>query len=281
MEKDQKVQLKAETAVGLFVLAALGVLIYMSFQIGAIRFATHQYAQYYLYSHDISGLNKKADVRIAGVKVGWIEKITFQQEEQRVCLSFMISRKHHLYANASGAIRQNGILGGKYLEIIPGDAHLEQLPVDSTLPEPVEDSLSMDILMKKMGEIAGDVQEITGVLKQTFGGDEGVQTMRQLMDGCVQATERFASCAESIDRLIVSNEDSVSGALADVQAIAQQVRDGLPELHQKMSKVSDAIDRDFNRVATQVEQLTPSLNKVLESYVKHHGFVIKHKFRLF
>lgn len=281
MKKDQKVQLKAETAVGLFVLAALGVLIYMSFQIGALRFATHRYAKYCLYSHDISGLNKKADVRIAGVKVGWIEQVTFEEENQRVRICVMILKNYHLYEDAAGAIRQNGILGGKYLEIIPGDARLKKLPANSTLAEPAEDSLSIDILMKKINSIAGDVQEVTEALKQSLGGPDGAQSIKQFMDGCIQVTERVAACAESIDRMIITNEENISDTITGVKAVTQGIKDELPELQQKIGQISNAIDRDFNRVASQIEQLSPSLTKVLDSYVKHNGFVIKHKFRLF
>lgn len=274
-------QLKAETAVGLFVLAALAVLVYMSFQIGSLRFATHKYNQYCLYSHDISGLNKKADVRIAGVKVGWIEQVVFEEECQRVKMCIMILKQYHLYEDAYGAIRQNGILGGKYLEIVPGNARLEKLPANGTLNQPIEDSISVDVLMKKINSIAGNVEDITESFKQSLGGPDGAQTIKQLFDGCVQMSERIASCAESIDRLVVSNEENIQETITDFKAVAQEIKNGIPELQQKIGQISHAIDRDFNRVASQIEELAPSLSKVLESYVKHNGFVIKHKFRIF
>jgi phospholipid/cholesterol/gamma-HCH transport system substrate-binding protein len=275
------VQLKAETAVGLFILAALGVLIYMSFQIGSLRFATHQYAKYCIYSHDISGLNKKADVRIAGVKVGWIDKVIFEEEQQRVRVCVMVLKKYHLYADAYAAIRQNGILGGKYLEIIPGDARLQKVAAGSTLEQPAEDSISIDILLKKMNNIAGNVEEVTASLKESLGGPDGVHAIQQIMDGFIAVTEKVSSCAESIDRVVNANEGNISDALTDLRDVMQQVKDGIPDLQEKIGQISNAVDRDFNRVATQIESLAPSLSKVLESYTKNNGLVIKHKFRLF
>jgi len=47
----------------------------MGFKIGAFRFDRAQYNKYVMYFEDISGLSRKADVKIAGVKVGWVEKI--------------------------------------------------------------------------------------------------------------------------------------------------------------------------------------------------------------
>ncbi len=274
-------QLKVETAVGLFILASLSVLVYMSFQIGSLRFATHQYAQYCIYSHDISGLNKKADVRIAGVKVGWIDKVIFEEDQQRVRMCIMVLKKYHLYADAYASIRQNGILGGKYLEIMPGDARLHKVPAGSTLEQPTEDSISIDVLLKKMNNIAGNIEDVTLSLKESLGGPDGVRAIQQIIDGFVQVTEKVSSCAESLDRVINSNEENINDALLDLRAIMQQVKDGIPDLQEKIGQISNAVDRDFNRVASQIESLTPSLTKVLDSYTKNKGFVIKHKFRLF
>ena len=95
-----------------------------------------------------------------------------------------------------------------------------------------------------------------------------------MMQGVVNVTEKVASVADSVDRMLASNEDSI-------QETINSVRELIPDLRERVGQVSNAIDRDFGRVATQIETLMPPLTKVLESYNKHHGFVIKHKFRLF
>ncbi len=274
-------QLKAETAVGLFILAALGVLVYMSFQIGSLRFVTHQYAKYCIYSHDISGLNKKADVRIAGVKVGWIDQVIFEEENQRVRMCIMVLKKYHLYADAYAAIRQNGVLGGKYLEIFPGDSRLQKVAAGSTLEQPTEDSVSIDVVLKKMNSIAGNIEEVTASLKETLGGPDGAATIQEIMDGFVRVTEKVATCAESIDRVVNANQENIGDTIADLREVTGHVKESIPHLQEKISQIAHAVDRDFNRVATQIESLAPSLGKVLDSYVRHKGLVIKHKFRLF
>lgn len=274
-------QLKAETAVGLFIIAAFGVLIYMSFQIGSLRFAMHQYVKYCVYSHDISGLNKKADVRIAGVKVGWIDQVIFEEDQQRVLMCIMVLKKYNLYADAYAAIRQNGILGGKYLEVFTGDPRLHKIEPNSTLEQPVEDSVSIDMILKKMNSVAGNIEEVTVSFKKILGGQDGAQMLKQVMDGFVQVTEKVASCAASLDRLVNTNEENIQDTLQDLRIIMHDIKDGIPDLQEKIGQISHAVDRDFNRVATQIELLTPSLTKVLDGYVKDKGLVIKHKFRLF
>jgi uncharacterized phage infection (PIP) family protein YhgE len=122
---------------------------------------------------------------------------------------------------------------------------------------------------------------VTEALKLSLGGTDGAQTIKELMNGCILVTERISACADSLDRVVASNEENITDTINSFKAITQGLQEGLPELQQKIGQISNAIDRDFNRVASQIEELTPSLNKVLDSYVKHKGFVIKHKLRLF
>lgn len=274
-------QLRIETAVGLFILVALGLLVYMSFQIGSLRFATYQYAPYYLYFADISGLNKKADVKIAGVKVGWIDEVHFEEQDQRVKARVMILRKYHLFADAYGIIRQNGLLGGKYLEIVPGDPTLPVLTDNNTLGRPAQDAVSVDDILKKFKSIAAHLDAITDSMQQTLGGDAGARRVRDMVDGFSNATQRIASCAESIDRLVCYNEQNVNEMLNSFKAVSQDFKNSLPDLQKNIGQLSNTLDREFERFATQLEVIAKPFSKVLDSYSRNRGLIIKHKFRLF
>ena len=68
-------QIKTETKVGIFVILAVGVFMFMTLGIGALRLSSSGYSPYTVSFDDVSGLSKKAEVKIAGVKVGWVESI--------------------------------------------------------------------------------------------------------------------------------------------------------------------------------------------------------------
>lgn len=86
-----------ETRVGIFVLLALGVFAYMGFQIGAFRFDRGSYSKYTLLFKDISGLARKADVKIAGVKVGWVEEITLLPDDHLTVARAVVMIKKNIY----------------------------------------------------------------------------------------------------------------------------------------------------------------------------------------
>ena len=216
-------QVKAETAVGIFILASLAVLIYMSFQIGSFRLATYQYTDYTLYFHDISGLNKKADVKIAGVKVGWVDHVAFDEDCQQVKARIMILKQYRLYADAHGTIRQDGILGGKHLEIVPGNPHLPLLPCSATLTQSAQEPVYMDELLRQFKKIAANIESVTGSLKESVGGEEGTSKLKQMIDGFNDAAQKIASFSASVDRLVAGNEKNLAEAITDFSAAAQQI----------------------------------------------------------
>jgi phospholipid/cholesterol/gamma-HCH transport system substrate-binding protein len=64
------------------------------------------------------GLQRGADVDIAGVKVGRVEKITLEDYEAVVTLS--IDSAVELQEDAIASIKTRGLIGEKYLRITPG-----------------------------------------------------------------------------------------------------------------------------------------------------------------
>ena len=72
--------MRTETRVGIFIVIAIGVFVYLSINIGAFRLDTAQYYSYKTYFDDTGGLDAKAPVKIAGVSVGWVDGIELLKE---------------------------------------------------------------------------------------------------------------------------------------------------------------------------------------------------------
>jgi phospholipid/cholesterol/gamma-HCH transport system substrate-binding protein len=75
-------RINTETSVGLFVLGALAIFFYMTFHIGVFRLDSSSFRSQIVYFKDVSGLTEKAEVKIAGVKVGWVEDIALVQGDE-------------------------------------------------------------------------------------------------------------------------------------------------------------------------------------------------------
>ena len=113
-------QIKTETRVGIFVILALGIFFYMTLQLGVFRLHKGNYKLQVVKFNDIGGLERKAEVKIAGVTIGWVDHIELIDGATYLAKAYiMILKQYMLHTDASARIRQEGLLGTKYLELFP------------------------------------------------------------------------------------------------------------------------------------------------------------------
>jgi phospholipid/cholesterol/gamma-HCH transport system substrate-binding protein len=254
-----------ETRVGIFVLLALGVFAYMGFQIGAFRFDRSSYSKYTLLFKDISGLARKADVKIAGVKVGWVEDITLVPEDHTTIARavVMIKKKYKLYQNATGLVRQDGLLGPKFVEIVPGSSEHYTLAFNSTLSAPAIEQASVDEILRQFRHIASNVEAVTDSLKNALGGAQGEDQIRQFVGNINNTFKQFSAVAQSVADAMARNEGQLDNLLSigsnfkQVTDILQQ--DLFPSFQQSIEKISQVFDRDFDRIANHLSSTSQSL----------------------
>ena len=68
----------------------------------------------------VDGLEPGSDVRISGIKVGSVLDQTLDPETYRAEVRFTLRDDVRLPADTSAAVVSNGLLGGKYLALVPG-----------------------------------------------------------------------------------------------------------------------------------------------------------------
>lgn len=104
--------------VGLFALAGLAALAFLSFNLGKIElFAPPSYVIYANFDN-VSGLKDGDNVEIAGVPVGKVLSISLQQERAKV--KMRVDRGVQIDDDAIAAVRTRGIIGDKYVAVSPG-----------------------------------------------------------------------------------------------------------------------------------------------------------------
>ncbi len=240
-----------ETRVGLFVLAALCIFAYMGFQIGAFRFDQGRYAEYTLYFKDISGLSRKGDVKIAGVKVGWVEHVELAPNDgMQAQVKVKILKEYSLYSDSYAMVRQDGLLGPKFIEINPGDPLLRRLASGDPLGRPSTEPVSIDELLQQFKRIASNVDEVTKSFKDVVGGPEGRDQLQSIVNNIQTSVERIADVGEMLSSSMSRNEEHIDSFLR----IGTTFQDGV-------EKISNVFDRDFNRFATKFEESAGALEE--------------------
>ena len=159
----------AEEKVGIFVIIGLVILAYMSLKVGELRFGKRRGYSVAVNFTNAGGLNEDAAVRVAGVNVGKVLDITLKDSKAHI--SLLIDPGVFLEKDVRAMIKTAGVLGEKYVEIVPGKSK-EYLSEGDEIISTVSPA-DLDNLMNQVSEIAEDIREITRSLKDSIGTQEG------------------------------------------------------------------------------------------------------------
>jgi len=138
--------------VGLFVLAGLAAVGYLSLQVGGLNYKGPGGLVIYATFDEIGGLKARAPVTISGVKVGQVESIQLD-EDLRAQVKLDLDPSLELPIDSSAAILTAGLLGDQFIALEPG-AEEELLVAEDELSF-TENALSIERLIGKFVNNAG------------------------------------------------------------------------------------------------------------------------------
>ncbi len=107
-----------ELAVGLFIIAGILCLGYLSIKLGKMEIVGKQGYEIYGVFSNVGGLKTGSSVEIAGVTVGRVTSVSLEDYQAHVVLNF--PRGLRIQEDAIASVKTRGLIGEKYIEIAPG-----------------------------------------------------------------------------------------------------------------------------------------------------------------
>jgi len=149
---------KLELKVGFFVFIGLTILVVFVLSIGGFKTWSSGYRINLIFNF-VNGVKIGAPVRFAGVDVGEVKKINLQfkssENHTRVCLEVWIRDIVRVPADSTVWVNTLGLLGEKYVEIIPGKDYSHALKENESLTG--VDPMPTHELFSKAGNIMGNL----------------------------------------------------------------------------------------------------------------------------
>lgn len=230
-----------EAKIGIFVLAAITLFVYVGFQLGTFKARSGHYALYELYFKDISGLLKKAEVKIAGVKVGWVDDIHLIAKDGCYArVDILVDPSCCLYEDAYGIVRKEGILGPTYVELVAGNPLQKRIKAGGALMQDNIGATSVDELMITFKGIANDIQEVSSSFKQMFTGVQVAQELSGLIGDMKQVVSQLR-----ID--LLPNINQLAGNAAKATSDLQSASPDVIESFKNINSISTDIKTSFSR----------------------------------
>jgi phospholipid/cholesterol/gamma-HCH transport system substrate-binding protein len=112
--------------VGLFVVAGVGALLFLALKVGNLAtFSTSQSYHVLARFSNIGGLKTRAPVKSAGVVVGRVASIRFDNESYEALVEMDVDRAYQFPRDTTAKILTSGILGEQYVGLeAGGDANM-------------------------------------------------------------------------------------------------------------------------------------------------------------
>ncbi|MBV5245201.1 MCE family protein [Mycolicibacterium sp. PAM1] len=222
---------------------------------------------------DVFGLREGDDVRMAGVRVGRVEKIELDGKLAKV--SFVVQSDQQVLGTTVASVTYQNIVGQRYLGLTLGSqGEPVPLPAGSVLPLERSDP-SFDVttllngyepLFSLLDPQAAD--DLTQGVIQSLQGDEA--SLVALVDQTSQLTESFAGHDEELGAVITDlntvmsnlakHNDSMDQVLTETQA-AVSIFDAQ---RQELVDSTGSISRVVSRLSTVSDDVYPSLNELIE-----------------
>jgi len=249
-----------EAKVGIFVLLGLVILTYFTFRVSKWGGIGEKGYKLTVDFETAAGLEPKANVKMAGVPIGKVEDIQLVGNRARLVLR--INEGVHIPLDSVASIQTQGLLGEKYVEILPGKQTARMLPpggrVENTIPP-----TNLDEIVRKVSQISDDLKKFTQSLSETFGTEEGKKAMKEILANVQETTAALKTVVvANEDRLnqILANVDTLSGDLKD---IASANKENLRETVANLRAFSETLKKETPGLAKKLEEMSERVSTVV------------------
>ncbi len=163
---------RLELKVGAFVLAGIVILAILVLLIGNFKTWGSTQRIHFIFNF-VNGVKVGAPIRFAGVDVGEVKNIQFffseQEESTKVKISGLVKKEALIPADSEVWVNTLGLLGEKYLEIMPGSDHAHFIGNDQEL-------IGNDpVAMHEIGEIAKNIADnVNGLINKIQSRDSTI-----------------------------------------------------------------------------------------------------------
>ncbi|ULL08945.1 mammalian cell entry protein [Mycobacterium liflandii] len=230
---------------------------------------------------DVFGLREGDDVRVAGVRVGRVQKVELDQTLARV--SFIVQQGQPILTDTIASITYQNIVGQRYLALAPGRTGRGiPIPPGSVIPvERTEPSFDIGTLLNGYEPLFAvlDPDQVNNFTKAVIASLQGdTSALATLVNQTSTLTATFAGNDDALAN-VIGSLDRVAGSLASQSAEFEhtiaQTRQMVSQFNSRRSELVEstgnmaAVVRQLGGILADVN---PQIRQILDrqpGYTKH------------
>lgn len=221
---------------------------------------------------DVSGLAEGDDVRVAGVRVGRVDKIDLTSD-YRAKVTFQIHSNQTLYTNTLASVTYQNIIGQRYVGLSQGEGDKRKLPAGAQIPENrTNPSFDISYMLNGFEPLFTEldpqqVDNLTNAIITAFQGNQG--SLLTLTTQASVLTQTLAGPDAALGDLI-ANLDKLMTTLAkqsqNLETMLSQTSATLSALNgrrQELVSSVGSITANVTRLSAIVNAITPDVQQFI------------------
>ena len=222
---------------------------------------------------DVSGLAEGDDVRVAGVRVGRVDKIELTPDN-KARVNFQIHSNQTLYTTTLASVTYQNIIGQRYLGLSQGDGERRKLPVGAQIPlDRTNPSFDISYMLNGFEPLFSEldpkqVDNLTNAIITAFQGNQG--SVLALTTQASALTQTLAGPDAALGDLI-ANLDKLMTTLAkqskNLETMLHETSASVASLNSRRDELVasvGAITTNVTRLSQIVNAITPDVQQFID-----------------
>ena len=265
----------SEIWVGLFVVIGILLLALLTMKVEKFQIGKDRGYLVNILFDSAAGLDRSAEVRVAGVHVGNVEKVMLEKGKAKV--TFRVPPHIILYQDSKAYLKSEGFLGEKYVEISPGTPVFPKVQADGEI-EQGEPPTDIEQMLGKMGAIREDIKEIAKPIGDLLKSVDPKKVERmvdnlntfssQLTGMSKDAKETIQKAKDAFSRVEeigdkVNKGEGTLGKLITDETVYQEAKKTVETAREAAESAKQAVDT-LKNLSEQIEKGEGTLGKLIK-----------------
>ncbi|MBI5742062.1 MAG: MCE family protein [Nitrospirae bacterium] len=246
-------EVSTELKVGLFAILVIIILTYMTFKVGRIPFMWEKGFRLYAVFDDVSGLDEKSRLKIAGVDAGIVDRISLEDGKARIVL--LIDPNVKIYRNATVYLKMSGLLGDRHISVSTGTPDEPLLKSGDTI-ENVIAAADVDKLLSKLTAAATFMGDLAEDFKGMFSeGDKKALS---------ESIHNLRALTESLRNISAENRVPLHNVIVRLESFTDELAAKGPAMIDDISVTARTLGEKAPRFMDDMTQMASNLKEVIE-----------------
>lgn len=298
-----------EAKVGFLVLLFSLGFAFIVLTFGEVPFLKPPTKTYRVYFDEVGGLSVGAEVRVSGIKSGKVKSLAIK--DGKVEVVFEVDKDIQLYADARARIGTLGIMGDKYLDILPGSpqagllkegdaikfvesyADTDRLIYEMTLASEkvrllaenlntlvLENRESLENVIKNLEILSANLNLVVLENREALrSAIRNIELLTYNLNRTLPKTiESIDALAEHLDQTVVENRQDIRETVANLRQLSKDLKETFPELSKNLNELAKNLNsvvvenrQNLSETTKNLRESTEKLNSILSRIERGEG----------